>query len=112
MTHPSNKQSAGRYCITVRFVIVPGQLEQFVALVKENAATSIRDEPHCARFDVLLPTGAAAQHEVLLYEIYESQKAFEHHLRMPHFKTFDEDTRDMIKLKTVTLYELFENAKS
>jgi len=42
--------------------------------------------------------------QVFLYEVYESAKAFQAHLAMPHFKTFNALTAPWVESKTVCLY--------
>ncbi|MDQ3558780.1 MAG: antibiotic biosynthesis monooxygenase, partial [Pseudomonadota bacterium] len=43
------------FAITVDFELAEGAREEFLKLVKANAAASVRDEPGCSRFDVLTP---------------------------------------------------------
>jgi quinol monooxygenase YgiN len=58
--------------IFVAFTLKPGAREAFLLLVKENAATSVRNAPGCLRFDVMTPP---AGDEVLLHEIYADAAA-------------------------------------
>ena len=91
------------FAIIVRFTLAPGTRERFLTLVRDNAATSVRDEPGCHRFDVLVP---AAEDEVALYEIYADAAAFDIHLASPHFAAFDRATRGMVRDKAVTRFSL------
>lgn len=102
---------ASRFAITVTFEIDNERFEVFLPLMHENAQASVREEPGCLRFDVLLPIEDSARRTVFLYEVYESRAAFDAHLASPHFLSFDEATRDMIIAKSVTIFEAFENAK-
>ena len=43
-----------RFLITVDFYLLPGALDPFLALIKENARRSLAEEPGCHRFDVLV----------------------------------------------------------
>ncbi|MGC6453580.1 MAG: putative quinol monooxygenase [Candidatus Puniceispirillaceae bacterium] len=90
------------YVIIVDFEIEDGTLGPFLALMTENAAASLRDEPGCRQFDVCQDPDNPGQ--IFLYELYDDRAAFEAHLGMPHFKSFDAATKDMIRSKTVRAY--------
>jgi quinol monooxygenase YgiN len=72
---------------------------------------SVRLEPGCLRFDVLMPADAGAPPRVFLYEIYEDRAAFDLHLASEHFRDFDERSRDLVRGKTVLAFAVEENAK-
>ena len=57
-----------RLVILVDFTLAPETRAEFHRLVLENAAASLRDEPGCRRFDVLVPEGDSGD-RVVLYEI-------------------------------------------
>jgi (4S)-4-hydroxy-5-phosphonooxypentane-2,3-dione isomerase len=102
--------SAG-YGVTVAFELVEGGKDEFAALIAENAAASVRDEPDCLRFDVLTPLAPGAGPDVFLYEIYRDRAAFDLHLASGHYKRFDEASRGLIRKKTVMHFTVRENAK-
>lgn len=104
--------SSSRYIITVLFELRPGTEDRFLELINENAAASVRDEPGCLLFDVLVPTDNSAQPTVLLYEIYASRSAFEYHVTSSHYRDFDAASRDFITRKEVREYTLFEHRKA
>ena len=85
----------------VDFRLKAGTFERFRKLIVENARASLRDEPGCRQFDVVIPGGDADR--VLLYEIYDDAAAFEVHKRMPHFAAFDRDSAPFVATKAVTL---------
>lgn len=87
------------YTIIVTFRIAEGSFATFLDLVRANAAASLADEPGCTRFDVL--TDPAAPDTVVLYEIYDDEAAFQHHVTTGHFKVFDKATAAMVNEKTV-----------
>jgi autoinducer 2-degrading protein len=97
------------YAITVRFQLRPGTEDRFLALVNENAASSVRDEPDCLLFDVLVPRDSPAEPYVLLYEIYSSRAALEHHVTTSHYRDFDAATRALVMHKEVREFTLFEH---
>jgi autoinducer 2-degrading protein len=103
--------SANAFAITVSFELEEGAAEKFHRLVAENARQSVALEPGCLRFDVLFPTNGAMGREVFLYEIYTNQAAFDVHLASPHFKSFDEETRALVRKKTVNAFTVDQNAK-
>ncbi|MEP9390050.1 putative quinol monooxygenase [Mesorhizobium sp. KR9-304] len=102
--------AANGYAITVTFELEDGAAEKFHRLVAENARQSVALEPGCIRFDVLFPV--AHTHEVFLYEIYTDQAAFDVHLASAHFKSFDEQTRTLVRKKTVNAFTVDQNAKA
>jgi autoinducer 2-degrading protein len=89
-----------RFGLTVTFRLKPGCAADFLPLTRANAAASLRDEPGCLRFDVLVPEGGDGV-EVFLYEVYADAEAFDLHLSAPHFRAFDAATRDMVARKEV-----------
>lgn len=96
------------YVILVRFDLRPGTRARFEALVRENAAASVRDEPGCRRFDVLSPCDGADR--VVLYEIYDDRAAFEAHMESPHFAAFRERSANLIESRVLEDYDLAEHA--
>jgi quinol monooxygenase YgiN len=92
------------YVISVDFRLNPGRLAEFVPLMKENARLSEANEPGCRRFDVLLPVDGGDR--VRLYEIYDSEAAFDAHRRTPHYLAFKERTQGMIAQTVVERFEL------
>lgn len=87
------------YVITVEFEIEPSHLSTFLPLMSQNAAASVRDEPGCRQFDVC--QDPEHPNQIFLYEVYDDRAAFDAHLTMPHFTSFDDATADMIRSKTV-----------
>jgi (4S)-4-hydroxy-5-phosphonooxypentane-2,3-dione isomerase len=79
--------------------------DAFRTAVLANAATSLRDEAGCVTFDVC----EDSKGEFFLYEIYTSAEAFEAHLAMPHFKSFDAQCREWGVAKRVARYERLVN---
>lgn len=94
----------GGYVVMVEFQLRPGESERFRKLIAENARASVRDEPGCRQFDVVIAQGTSDR--VFLYEIYDDAAAFEEHKRTPHFAVFDRDSAALVKTKVVTLGRL------
>lgn len=87
------------YVIAVNFEIEQARLDEFLPLMKANAAASVRDESGCRQFDVC--QDPEAPHHIFLYEVYDDRAAFEAHLGSAHFKAFDAATADMLVAKKV-----------
>ena len=89
------------YVVVVEFEVDPAAWERFKPLMIENARASVRDEPGCSQFDVCAPTDGTTK--VVLYEIYDDERAFQAHLATPHYKSFAEATKPMIVSRRITL---------
>ena len=98
-----------RFVILVEFHLKPGTGAQFKDLVLENAAASVRDEPGCRRFDVLLDRDGSPD-RVTLYEIYDDETAFEAHLKTPHFAKFTAAVADIVEDQVLRKLDVWENA--
>jgi autoinducer 2-degrading protein len=92
-----------RFVITVDFFLHAGTLEPFLKLIKDNARTSMADEPGCDRFDVLIEKGAPDH--ILLYEIYTDRAAFDFHLKSRHFAEFNAASQRYVKEKKLVEFE-------
>lgn len=96
-----------RFGLTVTFCLHPGHAAAFLPLIRANAAASLRTEPGCLQFDVMIPEGDDG-HEVYLYEIYADAAAFDLHLAAAHFTAFDAAVREMVANKVIRRYRLEE----
>jgi (4S)-4-hydroxy-5-phosphonooxypentane-2,3-dione isomerase len=90
------------YVVTVLFHVRPEHFAAFLEQMHLNAAQSLKDEPGCRQFDVCYEP--ARPGEVFLYEIYDSQAAFQAHLKAPHFLSFDAAVADMVIDKRVSTF--------
>ena len=73
------------YVLQVNIRIKPESVDSFMKQVLENARNA-RTEPGCRHFDVLVDP--ADKTKVMLYEVYNDEKAFEAHQATPHFKKY------------------------
>ena len=71
--------------LQVQIRIKPGNVEAFMKKLGENAAAA-RKEPGCTQFDILVDPNDPMN--VMLYEVYADEKAFEVHQQQAHFKTY------------------------
>jgi quinol monooxygenase YgiN len=92
------------FVVWVDFRLKPGARERFRELVDANATASVRREAGCRRFDVTEARGEPDR--VLLYEIYDSQAAFEDHCRTAHFEEFNMQSAPLVDAKLVTICDL------
>ncbi len=76
------------YALVVRIKIKPENVEAFMEKLAANAA-SARKEAECLTFDVLVDPADKTQ--VMLYEVYKSEAAFQVHQQQQAFKTYMED---------------------
>ena len=76
--------------------IDPEQLDAYKLALKEEIETSIRVEPGV----LTLYAVSLKEHpeQIRLFETYRDASAYESHLQSPHFKTYKDRTRQMVKL--------------
>lgn len=73
-------------------------LETFKTRLARHAATSVRDEAGCRRFDAHQERGDPTL--FLLIECYDDERAFETHRMSPHYMAFREDVKDWVVERT------------
>ena len=73
------------FALVVNIRIKPESVEAFMQRLRENASAA-RKEPGCKQFDVLVDPRDKTK--VMLYEVYDDDKAFETHQQTPHFKKY------------------------
>ena len=73
------------FVLVVNLRIKPDNVERFMKQALENAREA-RKEPGCRQFEVLVDPKDKAK--VMLFEIYDDEKAFEAHQQTPHFKKY------------------------
>jgi autoinducer 2-degrading protein len=71
--------------LQVNIKIKPENLDKFMTMVRENAAAA-RKEPGCKQFEVLVHPEDKTR--VMLFEVYNDQKAFEEHQAGAAFKKY------------------------
>ncbi len=103
----TQNQSNQQHVLLVEFRIQGDFIADFEPAILRNAATSLKSEPGCHRFDVCRDPQDPAR--FVLYEIYENQEAIDAHLRSAHYLDFDAATRDWVEQKTVQKILLMGN---
>lgn len=92
------------YVVTVSLMAVPGRADDLRAVLRENAARSVADEPGCHRFDVCETEGPPGR--FFLYELYEDRAAFDAHLATPHYAVFRDRSAGLVQEKEVQTHVL------
>jgi quinol monooxygenase YgiN len=69
--------------IWVKVRVKPDGVGRFLEAIEVDALGSERDEPGCARFNVL--QDAEDEHTYYFYEVYEDEAALEAHRAAPHY---------------------------
>lgn len=75
--------------------IEPGQLDRYLAILREEAETSIRVEPGVLTlYAVQLESDPT---RVRLFEMYADSSAYDAHIASPHFRKYKASTAAMVK---------------
>jgi quinol monooxygenase YgiN len=73
------------FVLVVNIRVRPESVDGFMKKLSDNAREA-RKEPGCRQFEVLVDPKDRTK--VLLFEVYDSEKAFEAHQATPHFKRY------------------------
>lgn len=73
------------FVLAVSIRVKPENVERFMAALLVNAREA-RKEPGCRQFEVLVDTSDPTK--MLLFEVYDDEKAFQAHQQTPHFKKY------------------------
>ncbi|HYY61592.1 MAG TPA: putative quinol monooxygenase [Burkholderiales bacterium] len=93
------------FVLVVNLRIKPENVERFMTQALENARAA-RKEPGCRQFDVLVDPQDKTK--VMLYEIYNDEKAFEAHQQTPHFKKYLADAVPLLASRERHVYRRAE----
>ena len=75
--------------------IEPSYLDEYIAILKEEAEASVRLEPGVISIYPMLHKENPNQIRIL--EIYADEEAYKTHLQTPHFKHYKTATANMVK---------------
>jgi autoinducer 2-degrading protein len=73
------------FVLVVNIRIKPENVDAFMKKLADNGREA-RKEPGCRQFEVLVDPKDRAK--ILLFEVYDDEKAFEAHQATPHFKKY------------------------
>lgn len=94
------------YVVTVTFEVYPAHINAFRDAVLAQARNSLDLEEPCRRFDVCFDSKRPDR--VFLYELYDTEAAFQAHLASDHFKSFNDSVSSWVRSKQVDTWELTE----
>ena len=99
--------------------IDPKYLKDYKAILKEEAEASVKLEPGVIAIFPMVEKEKPT--EVRILEIYASQKAYQAHLKTPHFQKYKTTTLKMVKslrlvdmtaIDAATMTQIFKKMKS
>jgi (4S)-4-hydroxy-5-phosphonooxypentane-2,3-dione isomerase len=82
------------YINAVDIDVVPGQIENYLAALKENGAAAVQSEPGCREFNITV--SQKDPNHVFVFEVYDSAAAFDAHLNTDHFKKYAVTAKDIV----------------
>ena len=92
--HPGvNAQPGPFYINAVDIDVVPGQIDAYLAALKENGAAAVH-EPGCHEFNITI--SPKDPNHVFLFEVYDNDAAFQAHRATDHFKKYMTTTGSMV----------------
>jgi quinol monooxygenase YgiN len=94
-------QSGPFYINAVDIDVVPGQVDAYLAALKENGAAAVH-EPGCHEFNITV--SPKDPNHVFIFEVYENTAAFEAHRATDHFKTYAATTKDMVAKRDARMF--------
>jgi (4S)-4-hydroxy-5-phosphonooxypentane-2,3-dione isomerase len=86
-------QSAQLQVNAVDIDVVPGQIDAYLAALKENGAASVK-EAGC--HDFFITVSQKDPNHVLIIEVYDNAAAAAAHRETEHFKKYAATTKDMV----------------
>ncbi len=99
--HEAAAQSGPLLINAVEYDVVPGQVDNFLAALKENGAASVK-EPGCREFDIAVSQKDA--NHVFILEVYDNAAAAEAHIATEHFKKYKAATAGMTTKREARSY--------
>ena len=73
------------FVLLVNIRVKPENVAAFIQKLGDNARAA-RKEPGCRQFEVLVDPHDSSK--IMLFEVYDDEKAFEAHQATPHFKKY------------------------
>lgn len=77
----------GKFAVVATYEIAPDKIDAFLPFLLAHRDRCLRDEPGTLRFDVLQPAS-----NLMLYEVYEDEAAFQAHRNGASVARFREET--------------------
>jgi quinol monooxygenase YgiN len=92
-SHQAAAQSPSLQVNAVDIDIVPGQIDAYLAALKENGAASVK-EPGCHEFDITV--SQKDPNHVLIIEVYDDAAAAAAHRETDHLKKYAAATKELV----------------
>jgi (4S)-4-hydroxy-5-phosphonooxypentane-2,3-dione isomerase len=96
--HEAAAQSGPFLVNVVEYDIAPGQVDAYLAALKENGAATVK-EPGCREFDILV--SQKDPNHVLIFEVYNDAAAAQAHRETDHFKKYAATIKEMVVKREV-----------
>jgi quinol monooxygenase YgiN len=87
------------YINAVDIDVVPGQIENYLAAIKEVGAATIKTEPGCSVFDITV--SQKDPNHLFIFEVYDNAAAFDTHLKTGHYKKYAATAKDIVAKREV-----------
>jgi autoinducer 2-degrading protein len=87
------------YINAVAIDVAPGQIENYLAAIKEVGAATIKTESGCSEFDITV--SQKDPNHVFVFEVYENAAAFDAHLKSDHYKKYAATAKDIVAKREV-----------
>jgi (4S)-4-hydroxy-5-phosphonooxypentane-2,3-dione isomerase len=87
-------QSAPLYINAVDIDVAPGQIDNYLAALKENGAAAVKQEPGCHEFNITV--SQKDPNHVFIFEVYDNAAALDAHRQTDHFKKYAAITKEMV----------------
>jgi autoinducer 2-degrading protein len=97
-THQAVADTGPLYINAVDLDIQPGQIDQFLSLLKVNGAAAVK-EPGCREFNITV--SQKDPNHVFIFEVYDNAAALETHRATDHFKSYAAATKDLVAKRDV-----------
>jgi (4S)-4-hydroxy-5-phosphonooxypentane-2,3-dione isomerase len=91
-------QSGPLHISAVDIDVVPGQIDAYLAALKENGAAAVH-EPGCREFNITV--SQKDPNHVFIFEVYDNAAALDAHRATDHFKKYVATTKEMIAKREV-----------
>ena len=90
------------FVLQVNISIKPENVDAIMKKCVENGSAA-RKEPGCRQFDILVDPNDKTK--VMLYEVYNDEKAFEAHQATPHFKKYVAEAVPLLASRARTVWK-------
>jgi len=92
-----------KFAVIATYEIARQHIEAFLPLLRAHRDRCLRDEPGTLHFDILRPAG-----NLMLYEVYEDEAAFQAHRNGPLVARFQKESAAVERKLTFVTCSLLE----